>query len=261
VNIIVCIKQVPDTSLVRIDPDTGTLIREGVPSIINPEDKNAIEQAVVLSEKYGGKVTVITMGPSQAEEALRESLAMGADEAILLTDRAFGGADTSATSYTLGHGIKKLGDFDLILCGRQALDGCTAQVGPQLAEFLGIPQVTYARNIEVDGGVLRVERALEDGYEVVETELPALVTATKDLNIPRIPGLAEITDAYAKEVLTWTSDDIDIDKGRIGLRGSPTRIRKATTPELKKGEVEILEGNLDEVTGKLVARLRDKHLL
>ncbi len=257
-NVVVCIKQVPDTSQVRIDPHTGTLIREGVPSIINPEDENAIEEAVALREKHGGKVTVITMGPPQAEEALREALAMQADEAILLSDRAFAGADTSATSYTLGQAIKKLGHYDLILCGRQALDGCTAQVGPQLAEFLGIPQVTYARKVEVEGDTLRVERALEDGYEVVETKLPALITATKGLNIPRIPGLADITDAYGKEMIRWTSGDMDIDEDGVGLRGSPTRIRRATTPELRERETEMLEGSPDEVTEMLVQRLRDR---
>lgn len=261
-NIIVCIKQVPDTSQVKIDPETGTLIREGVPSIINPEDENAIEEAVTLKERHGGKVIVITMGPSQAEEALRKTLAMGADEAILLTDRAFSGADTSATSYTLGQAIKKVGDFDLIICGRQAIDGNTAQVGPQLAEFLGLPQVTYARKTEVNGETLRVERALEDGYEVLETKLPALMTATKNLNTPRIPALDAIMEAYReKEIITWTSADIDVDKEKLGLHGSPTKIRKAYTPELKTGEVEILEGNLNEMAEKLMVRLKEKSLL
>lgn len=261
-NIIVCIKQVPDTSQVKMDPETGTLIREGVPSIINPEDRNALEEAVVLKERYSGKVTAITMGPPQAEDALREALAMGVDEAILLTDKAFGGADTSATSYTLGHAIKKLGDFDLILCGRQALDGNTSQVGPQLAELLELPQVTYARKIEIDGDRLRAERALEDGHEVIETKLPALVTTIKDLNTPRIPTLDAIMDAYReKEVTTWTSDDIDVDKNKIGLRGSPTRIRKAYPPELKSGQVEVLEGSLNDMAEMLLERLRESYLL
>ena len=259
---VVCIKQVPDTTQVRIDPETGNLIRDGVPSIVNPDDKHAVEAAVVLKEKHGGKVTVITMGPSQADEALRECLAMGADEAILLSDRAFSGADTSATSYTLGSAIKKLGEFDLILCGRQALDGNTAQVGPQIAEFLKVPQVTYARKIEIKDESLKVERALEDGYEIVETSLPALVTVSKDINIPRIPAMDAIMDAYReKTVDTWTANDIDIERDNVGIKGSPTRIRKASTPELKKGQVEIIEGTYEEAVEALVMRLKGKQLI
>jgi electron transfer flavoprotein beta subunit len=261
-KVVVCIKQVPDTGEVRIDPETGNLIREGVPSIVNPDDKHAVEEAVVLKEKYGGKVTVITMGPRQADAALRECLAMGADEAILLSDKAFSGADTSATSYTLGSAIKKLGEFDLILCGRQALDGNTAQVGPQLAEFLKVPQVTYARKIEITGGGLKVERALEDGYEIVETKLPALVTATKDLNIPRIPPMDAIMDAYGqKEIITWTASDIEVERDKIGIKGSPTRIRKASTPVLKKGQIEIIDGTVEEAVDALVVRLKGKQLI
>ena len=261
-NIIVCIKQVPNTQEVRIDPKTGSLIREGVPSIINPEDKNAIEEAVLLKEKHGGRVTVISMGPAQAEEALREALAMGADKAILLNDRNFRGADTSATSYTLGTAIRRLGDFDLILCGRQAIDGNTAQVGPQLAEFLDLPQVTYVHKVEVNGETLRAKRALEDGYELVETQLPALLTVTKDLNEPRLPAMAEIMNAYReKEVTVWTAEDVGADKDNIGLHGSPTRIRRAHTPELKKGKVEFIEGSPKETAQKLLTRLKEKHFI
>ncbi|MBW1708024.1 MAG: electron transfer flavoprotein subunit beta/FixA family protein, partial [Deltaproteobacteria bacterium] len=171
-NIIVSIKQVPDTGQVKIDPETGHLIREGVPSIINPEDKNAIEEAICLKEKHGGKITVITMGPKQAEEALREAVAMGVDEAILLADAAFRGADSWATSYTLSQAIKKIGDFDMILCGREALDGNTAQVGPQIAEFLDLASVVYAQKIIVDGDKVTVHGASENGYRIVETKLP-----------------------------------------------------------------------------------------
>ncbi len=261
-NIIVCIKQVPDTNELRIDPETGNLIREGVPSIVNPDDKHALEEAVVIKEKHGGKVTVITMGPPQAEEALRECLAMGADEAILLSDKAFSGADTSATSYTLGTAARKIGEFDLILCGRQALDGNTAQVGPQLAEFLGLPQVTYVQAVEISGSTLRAKRALEDGYEVLETKLPALLTVTKDINVPRTPSIDAVMDAYRdKEIITWTADDLAVDRGRIGLKGSPTRIRRAYTPELKGGRVEIIDGALDKAVQTLVARLGEKHLV
>ncbi len=261
-DIIVCMKQVPDTQQVRIDPETGSLLREGVPSIINPEDKNAIEEAVQFKEKHGAIVTVISMGPSQVEEALREALAMGADRAILLSDKAFSGADTWATSYTLGTAIKRLESFDLILCGRQAIDGNTAQVGPELAEFLDLPQVTYVREIEVEGKTLRVKRAIEDGYELVETQLPALLTVTKDINEPRLPAMDQIMAAYReKEIIIWTADDIEADTDNIGLHGSPTRIKKAHTPELKKSNVEFLEGSPEEMAQKLLEKLRGDHLI
>lgn len=257
-NIIVCIKQVPDTREVRINPETGNLIREGVPSIVNPDDKHAVEAAVTLKEKYGGKTTVMTMGPAQAEDALRECLAMGIDEAILISDRTFSGADTSATSYTLGCAIKKLGDFDLILCGRQAIDGNTAQVGPQLAGILGIPQITYASGIEVNGNNLKVKRALEDGYEVIEATVPVLLTTIKDLNTPRIPPLDQVMEAYGKPLTTWTANDIDADREKIGLKGSPTRIRKVSTTPPKGREVEIIEGTYEDAVDALLARLKSK---
>ena len=261
-DIIVCIKQVPDTSELRIDPVTGNLIREGVPGILNPEDKHAVEAAVCLKEKHGGHVTAITMGPPQAEEALRECLAMGADRAILLTDRAFSGADTCATSYTLSRAVQKVGKFDLILCGRQALDGNTAQVGPQLAELLGIPQITYVQSMEVDGHKARVRKALEDGYEILEGRLPLLLTVTKDTNVPRVPAIDAIIASCAEDkVITWTAEDLDIDKALTGLKGSPTRIRRAFTPETKSGRVEMLEGSAEEAVKSLVSRLRGKHLL
>ena len=260
-NMVVCIKQVPDTNEIRIDPQTGNLIREGVPSIVNPDDKHAVEAAVSLKEKHGGKVTVLTMGPAQAEEALRECLAMGADEAILLTDRAFSGADTWATSYTLGCAIRKIGEFDLILCGRQALDGNTAQVGPQIAEFLELPQVTYVQAVEVSGQTLKARRALEDGYEVLETKLPALLTVTKDMNVPRTPPIDAIMNAYQAEITTWTAADLPVDADKIGLKGSPTRIRKAYTPELKSRQVEIIKGNIEEAVNTLVARLESRQLV
>ncbi|MBI2906604.1 MAG: electron transfer flavoprotein subunit beta/FixA family protein [Chloroflexi bacterium] len=260
-NIVVCIKQVPDTQQVRIDPKTGSLIREGVPSIINPEDKNAIEEAVRLKEKHGAAVAVISMGPPQAEEALREAIAMGADRAILLTDRAFAGADTSATSYALGSALKKLAPFDLLLCGRQAIDGDTAQVGPELAEFLDLPQITYVREVEVDGATLRVKRSLEDGYELLETKMPALLTVVKDLNVPRLPSMIDIMNAYEKEIETWHAEDIDADRNKIGLRGSPTRIRRAGPPELAAGNVEFVRGPVEEIVQKLLAILEEKHFV
>ena len=205
-NIVVLIKQVPDTTDVKIDPKTGTLIREGVPSIINPDDKHAIEEALQLKEKFGGKVTVISMGPPQAVDALRESKAMGVDDNILLSDRAFAGADTWATSYTLAAAIKKVGEYDIIICGRQAIDGDTAQVGPQVAECLDLPQITYVRKIDIEGKKLTAERALEDGFERIETQLPALITVIKDLNKPRYPSVRGIVEACREaEYPVWTA--------------------------------------------------------
>lgn len=260
-DIIVCIKQVPDTTDVKIDPKTGTLKREGVPSIINPDDKHAIEAGLSLRDEHGGKVTVLSMGPPQADDALREALAMGVDEAILLSDRAFAGADTLATSYTLGRAIEKIRKFDLVICGRQAIDGDTAQIGPQLAEYLGIPQVTYVRNIKVKGRKLRVERALEDGYEVIETKMPALLTVIKDLNTPRYPTMIGIVDAYrTREVKVWGARDIDPDFSRLGLIGSPTQVKRTFAPE-PKGEGEIIEGTKDEVAKKLLEKLKEKNVL
>jgi electron transfer flavoprotein beta subunit len=259
-NIIVCIKQVPDTTDVKIDQKTGTLIREGVPSIVNPDDKHAIEEALVLREKFGGKVTALSMGPPQAEDALREASAMGVDEMILLCDRAFAGADTWATSYALGEAAKEIG-FDLVICGREAIDGDTAQIGPQMAEHLGVPQITYVRNVEVGDGRIVCERALEDGYERIETSLPALITVIADLNKPRYPSVRGIVEAYReKEVNTWTAETICADAACIGLDGSPTTVKRTFAPE-PKGEGEVLEGNTSEVCHQLVAKLKDKNVL
>src|SRR3989339_1033155 len=208
-DIIVCIKQVPDTTEVKINPETNTLVREGVPSIINPFDENAVEEALRLREKNGGKVTVITMRPQQAKEALKQVIAMGVDEVILVSDRAFAGSDTWATSYTLAQAIKKIGKFDLIFCGRQAIDGDTAQVGPQLAEFLMIPQVTYAQKVEIKDNEAIVERALENGYMVIKAKLPILLTTIKELNIPRYPNVGRIVDSFGQnKVKIWTNQDI-----------------------------------------------------
>jgi len=260
-NIIVCIKQVPDTGQVKIDTETGHLIREGVPSIVNPEDKNAIEEAVLLKEKYGGSITAITMGPMQAKDALVEALAMGADEAILLSDAAFRGADTWATSYTLSLAIKKIGGFDMILCGREALDGNTAQVGPQLAEFLDLPSIVYAQKIIVQDDTVTAEAATEDGYQVVETKLPVLVTATKDLNIPRIPALVDTMEALDKEISLWRAEDLGAEETKVGIKGSFTRIRKTTTPDFSKASVKILDGDLNGICDQAVAVLKENYLL
>ncbi len=260
-KIVVLIKQVPDTTDVKIDKKTGTLIREGVPSIINPDDKHAIEEALKLKEKYGGKITVLSMGPPQALDALRESKAMGVDDNILLSDRAFAGADTAATSYTLAMAIKKVGDFDIIICGRQAIDGDTAQVGPQVAECLGLPQITYVRKIEIEGKTVKAERALEDGFERIETTLPVLITVIQDLNQPRYPSVKGIVEACREaDYPVWTAADIGADPDKIGLNGSPTQVKRSFAPE-PHGEGMILEGSAEEMARDLVSKLKDDNVV
>ncbi len=246
-HIIVCIKQVPDTTDVRIDPERGTLVREGVPSIINPFDMYAIEEGIRLKEKYGGRTTAITMGPPQAREALREAVAMGCDEGILLSDRAFAGADTWATAYTLAQAIRKIGEYDVILCGRQAADGDTGQVGPGVATQLGIAQLTYVCRIrELDLGEARitVERLLEEGREVVAAPLPCLITVVKDINEPRYPSFLGIRRARKREYPVWTAADLVRDTGadetRFGLNGSPTRVVRVFTPPPREGKCELI---------------------
>lgn len=261
-NIIVCMKQVPDTNDVKIDPKTGTLIREGVPSIVNPDDKHAIEESLRLRERYGGKITVISMGPPQAIDALREVYAMGVDDTVLLSDRAFAGADTWATSYTLGMGIKNIGDYDMIFCGRQAIDGDTAQIGPQLAEFLGIPQVTYVRKVEVDGDDLIIERVLEDGHLSVRVPKPVLLTAVKELNKPRYPTMGGIIKAFREHtVKVWSASDVNADPSCIGLEGSPTQVKRTFAPE-PRGKVKIMEGDAcEEMVENLVDHLKDRNVV
>lgn len=229
-HILVCVKQVPDTTEVKIDPVTNTLIRQGVPSIVNPFDKNALEAALQLKEKHGGSVTVISMGPPQAKEALKECIAMGADEALLISDRAFGGADTLATSYTLAAAAKKLGNVNMIICGKQAIDGDTAQVGPEMAEHLNMVQATCVSKIEVAGNVVRLEREREEGYEVIETQLPVLITVIKSINEPRLPTVKGTMKANRKEIPVWTAVDLDVKEEAIGLKGSPTQVRRIFTP-------------------------------
>ncbi|MDU4962059.1 MAG: electron transfer flavoprotein subunit beta/FixA family protein [Sporomusaceae bacterium] len=248
-EIVVYVKQVPDTNEIKIDPETNTIIRQGLPSIVNPFDKNAVEAALQLKEKHGGKITVISMGPPQAKDALKECIAMGADEAILISDRAFGGADTLATSYTLAAAAKKLGKIDLILCGKQAIDGDTAQVGPEIAEHLGIAQVTYAAKINVDGETVRVEREHEEGYEVIEVKLPVLLTVVKSINEPRYPTVKGTMKANRKEIPVWTVNDLEVDAARIGLKGSPTQVRKIFTPKQRvQGEIIQAESAREAVT-------------
>jgi len=253
---IVCIKQVPDTTEVKIDPERGTLIREGVPSIINPFDTYAIEEALLLKEKFGGKVTVISMGPPQAVEALKEAVAMGADEAILLSDRAFAGADTWATAYTLSSAIKKIGDFDVILCGRQAMDGDTGQVGPGIATQLGINQLTYVfkiQEIDLEKRTIRVERLVEEGREVVASTLPCLLTVVKDINQPRYPTFMGIRRAARMQIPTWTAADLDVNPDLIGLTGSPTKVVKVFSPPSREGECDIVEADSVEQAAEILA--------
>ncbi len=256
-HFVVCIKQVPDTNDVKIDPKTNTLMRDGVASIINPFDMYAIEEAIRLKEKYGGKVTALTMGPPQAEAALREAISLGVDEAILVSDRAFAGSDTYATSYTLAMALRKIGDATLILCGKQASDGDTAQVGPGMATHLNMAQITYVRKIEeLDENHIVAERLLESGYEVIESELPCLLTVVKEINEPRLPSLKGKMAARKAQITTWTASDIDADPEMLGLDGSPTKVVKIFTPE-RHAEGEILEGEPGEVVEQLVEKLKD----
>ncbi len=260
-EIVVFVKQVPDTTEVKIDPQTNTLIRQGVPSIVNPFDKNAVEAALQLKEKHGGKVTVISMGPPQAKDALKECIAMGADEALLISDRAFGGADTLATSYTLAAAAKKLGKIDMIICGKQAIDGDTAQVGPEIAEHLDMPQVTYVAKIDVDGETVRVEREHEEGYEVIETTTPVLLTVVKSINEPRYPTVKGTMKANRKEIPVWTVNDIEVDSEKIGLTGSPTQVRKIFTPKQRvQGEI-IQAETAREAVATLIQKLTDAKIV
>ena len=261
-NIVVCVKQVPDTNEVKIDEEKGTLIREGVPSIINPEDRIALEEAVKIKEEFGGKITVVSMGPPQAKESLLEAYAMGADEAILLSDRAFAGSDTWATAYTLSQAIKEIGDYDIVFCGRQAIDGDTAQVGPQVAENLQIPQLTYVSEINLDKNKVNAKRQLEDGYSVVETELPVLLTVVDGLNEPRYPSIKRIVDAYSSEdtVKLWSVEDFSVDEDKLGLDASPTQVYDTFVPT-KDTKGEMLEGNAEEKVEKLVEKLKEEKVV
>ncbi|MFW6114790.1 MAG: electron transfer flavoprotein subunit beta/FixA family protein [Thermodesulfobacteriota bacterium] len=262
-RIIVLVKQVPDTTEIKIDKKTGTLIREGVESIVNPDDRHAIELALSLKGEHGGKTTVLSMGPSQAVDAVSEALAMGIDEGILLSDRNFAGADTWATAFTLGMAVKRIGTYDLIICGRQAIDGDTAQIGPQVAEFLGLPQLTYVREIEkIDDKRIEVRRALEDGYERIASPLPALITVIGQINKPRFPRVDLLIDACGEKakIKVWNVADLGITVQEVGLIGSLTRVVKTFSPKVKR-EGEILQGSKDEVIAQLVDKMHSKHLI
>ena len=259
-NIIVCIKQVPDTNDVKIDPETNTLVRQGVASCLNAFDAYAIEEAVRIKEKHGGKVTAITMGPPQAEQVLRGAVAVGADEGILLSDREFAGADTLATSYTLSRAIRKIGAFDLILCGKQAVDGDTAQVGPGIAAQLDISQIIFVKSIrELTPQKIVAERMTEDGFEVVEAPLPCLVSVVKGINEPRMPSLRGVMTSKKAQIPVWTVKDVEVDPARIGLKGSPTYVHKIFTPPPRTGGRKF-EGEAAQVVDAFVKAVVDDKL-
>ncbi len=259
-KIVVCIKQVPDTNEVRLDPKTGTLIREGVPSIINPDDKAGLEAALQLKDAYGAHVTVITMGPPQAKLALQEAYAMGADRVILLTDRVFAGADTLATSTTIASALNKI-EYDLVITGRQAIDGDTAQVGPQIAEHLKIPQISYVSAFDHKGDHAVVKRSFEDGYQMIKVKYPCLITALSDMNEARYMSVKGVLNAHRNlDIETWTFQDIDADQEKMGLKGSPTKVKKSFTKGVKQAG-KIVEGSPRELATAIVDKMLEKFII
>ncbi len=259
-NIVVCIKQVPDTTEIKINPTTGTLIREGVPSIINPDDKAGLELALSLKDHFNAHVTAITMGPTQAEDVLREAYAMGVDRAILLTDRKFAGADTLATSHALAGALRKL-DFDLLITGRQAIDGDTAQVGPQIAEHLDLPQVSYLQHLEFDGKkTFTTKRKIEDGYEMLQVDAPCVVTVLSGAYKPRYMNVKGIVETFDREVEIWGFAQIDVDESKLGLKGSPTRVHKAFSRGVK-APGEMYEVDANEAAGIIISKLKEKFII
>ena len=266
-EILVCVKQVPDTAEVKIDPEKHTVIRAGVPNIFNPFDQNALEAALQLKDSQGARVTLLSMGPPQAEDVLREGLAMGADDAYLLTDIKVGGSDTLATGYCLAQAVKKVAElqgieqFDVVLCGKQAIDGDTAQVGPQIATELGIPQITYAAEINVDGTTVRVKQQNEEGYIVTEAQFPVLITAVKELNEPRFPTIRGTMKAKKREIPHLSADDIKVDETKIGLKGSPTMVRKIFTPPQRTQGLVIKEEDPNAAVSVLMEKLTAQKII
>ena len=258
-NIVVCIKQVPDTTEIKINPATGTLIREGVPSIMNPDDKGGLEMALRLKDLYGANVTVITMGPPQADAILREAFAMGVDRTILLTDRKFAGADTLATSNALAAALKCL-DYDLIITGRQAIDGDTAQVGPQMAEHLDLPQVSYVVDLKYEGRHVIVKKETEDGYQMLEAETPCVLTVLASANQARYMTVSGIMEAFDKEVEIWNVSKINVDEAKLGLAGSPTRVKSSFT-KAQKGAGQVYEVDAEEAVGIIISKLQEKYVI
>ncbi|MDO4170564.1 MAG: electron transfer flavoprotein subunit beta/FixA family protein [Lachnospiraceae bacterium] len=259
-KIVVCVKQVPDTKGgVKFNPD-GTLDRGAMLTIMNPDDKAGLEAALRLKDQYGAEVTVLTMGLPKAEEVLREAIAMGADKGILVTDRVLGGADTWATSTTIAGAIRNL-EYDLIITGRQAIDGDTAQVGPQISEHLDIPVISYAQDIKVEGDSVIVERQYDDRYHVVKAQMPCLVTALAELNEPRYMTPGGIFDAYEAEITQWGRKDlVDVDDANLGLKGSPTQIAKASD-KVRKGAGEVVNLDPEESVNYLMGKLKEKHVI
>lgn len=263
-HIIVCVKMVPDTTQVKIDPETNTLIREGVPFITNPFDTHAVEEALRLKDTYDAFVTTVSMGPPAAESVLRRTMALGADAGVLLSDRAFGGSDTLATSCVLAAAISKLSDRDpvaMVICGRQTIDGDTAQVGPGIATRLGFSQLTLVEkiiNIDQKNNTVRVRRNLEESYEIVESALPALVTVVRGINVPRYPTVPGRLDAADAKLTVWTNDVLKLDPKTIGLQGSPTQVRRIFAPERKKGKVVSAEGeHRQEAVAMFVSKMAE----
>ena len=260
-KILVCIKQVPESNKVEVDPVTGVLKRDGAASKMNPYDLYALETAFRIREEVGGSVHVISMGPPQAQQVIREAFAMGADGGTLLSDRKFGGADVLATSYTLAQGIKSCGDFDLILCGKQAIDGDTAQVGPEIAEELGRPQITYAADFTLAGEEIHVKRETDDGYDIIGAKLPALATVIKTNFPPLVPTMKSKLAANRAVIPVITSNDLEIDPARCGLKGSPTKVRKTFVPPRGKKTIKINGENPEEAARQLVEAFRQAQVL
>ena len=262
-KIVVCIKQVPDTVEVKIDPKTGTLIRDGVPSIINHDDKTGIEAALTIREQVGGTVTVVSMGPPQADVAIREALAMGCDDGVLISGREFGGSDTLATSTIIAAGLKTL-DYDLIITGRQAIDGDTAQVGPQIAEHLGLPQVSYAEDIQVESeNSIIVKRQYEDRYQKVRIKTPCVITALTELAEPRYMSVSGTVDAYAKEIKVLGFEELKdkLNPEHIGLKGSPTNVVQSFTKQAKGAGTVLKDASADEAVKAIIAKLEEKYII
>lgn len=262
-KIVVCIKQVPDTSEVKLDPKTNTLIRDGVPSIINPDDKSGIEAALRIKEQVGGTVTVVCMGPPQADVAIRKALAMGCDDGVLISGREFGGSDTLATSTIIAAGLKTL-DYDLIITGRQAIDGDTAQVGPQIAEHLGLPQVSYAEDIQVESeNSIIVKRQYEDRYQKVRIKTPCVITALTELAEPRYMSVSGTVDAYAKEIKVLGFEELKdkLNPEHIGLKGSPTNVVQSFTKQAKGAGTVLKDASADEAVKAIIAKLEEKYII
>ena len=264
-RIIVPIKQVPETNAVKMDEETGTMIREGVEAIVNPLDLYAIEAAIRLKEAHGGEIIVISMGPPKTVKAIREAVAMGCDSGILLTDRAFAGSDTWATGYVLSAGVRRIGRADLIICGERATDGDTGQVGPGLAAFLDLPVATYVSRIEdISPGSCRVHRMVEKGYEVLEVQMPAVLTVVKEIAAPRLPTLRGKLRAKQTEIPTWSHGDLDVEACNLGLNGSRTRVVKISRPKVARECRKIIAGDeesIGEAVDNLLVFLQERNLI